>query len=82
MSKEPVYWITKDGTKMNVDDMTDNHVRNAFKLLLRRLEAVRKIKSENQLDEIKKKFLKQNDISNSGNFDDDLEPYAFDWMWK
>ena len=38
MSKETLYWTTKDGRKLNVDDMDDNHVRNAFKVLLRKLQ--------------------------------------------
>lgn len=38
MSKEPVYWTTKDGRKMNVDDMGNNHVRNAFKMVLRNIQ--------------------------------------------
>ena len=37
MSKD-VYWTTKDGKKMNVDDMDDKHVRNAFKMVLRNIE--------------------------------------------
>lgn len=36
---EPVYWTTAEGKKLNVDDMDDRHVRNAFKLLLRRIES-------------------------------------------
>lgn len=45
--KPPVYWTTKDGTKMNVDDMDENHVRNAFKMVLRNLDA--------HIEELKKK---------------------------
>lgn len=30
-------WIDKSGKKWNVDDMSDSHVRNCFKLLLRRI---------------------------------------------
>jgi len=30
-----LYWTTKTGVVINVDDMDDNHVRNAFKMLLR-----------------------------------------------
>ena len=37
---EEIYWTTKDGTKMNVDDMDDNHVRNAFKMVLRNIKAL------------------------------------------
>jgi hypothetical protein len=35
--KNPVFWTTSEGVKMNVDDMDDNHVRNAFKQLVRRI---------------------------------------------
>jgi hypothetical protein len=35
MSKEPVYWITKSGTKINVDHMDLNHLRNTLKMLIR-----------------------------------------------
>ena len=30
-----IYWTTRSGAVINVDDMTDQHVRNAFKMLLR-----------------------------------------------
>jgi hypothetical protein len=30
-----LYWTTKTGVVINVDDMDDEHVRNAFKMLLR-----------------------------------------------
>jgi len=39
MGKNDVYWVTKDGRKMNVDDMSDQHVRNAFKMVLKNIEA-------------------------------------------
>jgi hypothetical protein len=35
MSKEPVYWTTKSGTKINVDHMDLNHLRNTLKMLIR-----------------------------------------------
>ncbi len=34
-----LYWKTKDGRKINVDDMDDQHVRNAFKMILRKLKS-------------------------------------------
>lgn len=34
-----LYWTTKTGVIMNVDDMDDNHVRNAFKMLLRKIQS-------------------------------------------
>jgi len=32
--REPVYWETKDGKKINVDDMTEEHAKNALKCML------------------------------------------------
>lgn len=32
---EKVYWTTATGQKIDVDDMSDAHVRNAFKMILR-----------------------------------------------
>lgn len=37
-----VYWTTKDGKVMDVDSMSDTHVRNAFKMLLRNIEKLSK----------------------------------------
>lgn len=38
----PVYWRMRNGKIINVDDMDNNHVRNAFKMLLRNLHKVKK----------------------------------------
>ena len=32
------YWTTKDGTKIDVDDMSTEHLRNALKMILRNIE--------------------------------------------
>lgn len=39
-----VYWTMKDGTKINVDDMDINHLRNTLKMLIRNADniAIRK----------------------------------------
>lgn len=34
--KEPVYWKTKDDKRINVDDMTEEHLRNVLKLIIKR----------------------------------------------
>jgi len=39
MKINKLYWKTKDGRKINVDDMDDKHIRNAFKMILRNLQA-------------------------------------------
>ena len=35
MSKEIVYWKQKNGKSVSVDDMDTNHIKNAFKMLIR-----------------------------------------------
>jgi hypothetical protein len=38
MNKEDLeYWTTAEGKRLHVDEMDDKHVRNAFKMLLRRI---------------------------------------------
>jgi hypothetical protein len=39
MNKKDYYWMTKDGQKINVDDMDLNHLRNTLKMILRNIEA-------------------------------------------
>ena len=65
--KEPVYWTTKDGVKMNVDHMDNTHIRNAFKMLIRQVEQFRKGIAELEAKEIAKKeasrFIIHGDIA-------------------
>ena len=35
------YWTTKDGTKIDVDDMSVDHLRNVLKMILRNLDNAR-----------------------------------------
>ncbi len=30
------YWTTRDGRKINLNDMTESHLRNTLKLLIRK----------------------------------------------
>jgi hypothetical protein len=47
MNNKDYYWITKDGQKINVDNMDVNHLRNTLKMIIRNIEAVeRKNKSK------------------------------------
>ncbi len=34
--KEKIYWTMKNGEKIDVDEMTESHLRNTLKLILRR----------------------------------------------
>lgn len=42
MNKKDYYWMTKDGQKINVDDMDVNHLRNTLKMIIRNIEASEK----------------------------------------
>jgi hypothetical protein len=48
---EKVYWITKQGQKLDIDNMSDAHVRNAFKMILRHSKLLK------EQEEAKKKAL-------------------------
>ena len=37
MNQLKVYWTMKDGQKISVDDMDEQHVRNSLKMVLRKL---------------------------------------------
>jgi hypothetical protein len=42
----PVYWKMRNGNLINVDDMDNNHVRNAFKMLLRNIQKLQQNNSK------------------------------------
>lgn len=48
------YWRTKDGTDMDVDDMTPEHLRNVLKLIIRR-RGEKKSSTDTMLEEVKRK---------------------------
>jgi len=77
MSKELIYWTTKDGTKMNVDDMDDNHVRNAFKMLLRKVNAY----IEEQKNPTPLEIRSQGEIAQMMIDDGMFEEMDEDWDW-
>jgi hypothetical protein len=39
METKKYYWTMKDGKKIDVDDMTESHLKNVLKLLLTRNES-------------------------------------------
>ena len=58
--KQEVKWTTKDGKVMLVDDMTEQHAKNALKMLIRNINSIRKeLKKMNQ----KPKFEIHGDIA-------------------
>ena len=38
MNNKDYYWMTKDGQKINVDDMDVNHLRNTLKMIIRNVQ--------------------------------------------
>jgi len=54
------YWTTKDGTKIDIDKMSIDHLRNCLKMVVRAVE-----KKE-------KKFKLNGDIANMYNDDEEL----------
>ena len=40
-SKEQVYWKTKDGRVMLVDDMDEQHAKNALKMMIRNMKLIK-----------------------------------------
>ena len=58
--KQEVKWTTKDGKVMLVDDMTEQHAKNALKMLIRNINSIREeLKKMNQ----KPKFEIHGDIA-------------------
>lgn len=64
MGKDKYYWTMKNGEKIDVDEMTENHLRNTLKMILRNR---------------KENTYRGDELHPSGN---DLELYAYDYMWK
>ena len=57
----PVYWKMRNGKLISVDDMDNNHVRNAFKMLLRNLQKLQ------QKQVTKEEFTLNGDMAQSFN---------------
>jgi hypothetical protein len=72
-------WTTKDGRVMDVDSMSDEHVRNAFKMLLR---TINKLKAEKQRSV--RNITLSGDMAqqfNQTNFEDDNDE-RLDEVWE
>jgi hypothetical protein len=51
------YWTTKEGVKLDVDLMSETHLRNVVKMILRNIEAP--IKKRTQIGNIESNFLEE-----------------------
>lgn len=50
---DKVYWTTKNGKKIDVDLMDENHLRNTLKMILRAREARKKSASIDNEDKLR-----------------------------
>ena len=49
--KEQVYWQTKDGRVMLVDDMDEQHAKNALKMMIRNMKLIKEyIQNSNKVN--------------------------------
>lgn len=51
------YWTTKDGQKIDVDLMTESHLRNVLKMILRNIETP--TKKRTKIGNIENNFLEE-----------------------
>lgn len=56
-------WTTRDGKKINVDDMDINHLRNSLKMCMRNMEFVRKELKKFAEEQAKPKFRVHGEIA-------------------
>lgn len=63
--KKEITWTTKEGKVMLIDDMTEQHAKNALKMMVRRFEEIRKIIKEEIINKqkVKPKFKIHGDIA-------------------
>ena len=69
MKNKEYFWTMKNGEKINVDDMTESHLKNVLKLIIRRAKEEPK-DCEHHVD----------DAMDLASYDD--TPFCDDWMWK
>jgi len=67
MENRKYFWTMKNGKKINVDDMTESHLRNVLKLIIKRNGGVQKTCPHNIKDAMDSC---------------DNTPFCDDWMWK
>ncbi len=69
------YWTMKNGTKIDVDKMTESHLRNVLKMIIRN-------SSKNTSNGVASFSKSEIDAITGGDSVADIEPYCDDWMWK
>jgi hypothetical protein len=49
MKTEIIYWTTKDGNKINIDEMSIEHLRNTLKLIVSKNQSIKKTHPYNSI---------------------------------
>jgi hypothetical protein len=57
--REPIYWTTREGKRILVDDLTESHAKNTLKMILRN--------RQNALSKRKHEFKLNGDMANQFN---------------
>lgn len=71
-----VYWTTAEGLVLDIDLMSEQHVRNAFKMIVKQLNEAKKAKCVEE-----KKFTLNGDMANEFNsFSEDEEEDPADFI--
>ena len=67
MVNEKIYWTMKNGKKIDIDQMTKDHLRNILKMIVRNNDI------NNKFEEYRKSAIKEQQ---------NLEPFCDDYLWK
>ena len=70
-----IYWTQKNGKKILVDDMTENHAKNMLKMLLRNME-ISKQKTQKEFTELTG-FKLNGDMANEFNDQQEMDADPF-----
>ncbi len=69
MSNEKIYWTMKNGNKIDVDQMTESHLRNTLKMIIRNSDKY----INDEYEKARDKAIKNQK---------DLTPFCDDRLWK
>lgn len=73
---EKVYWITKQGQKLDIDDMSEAHAKNILKMILRTSRAAQVKAREDFYNpkSIERKLLEEGIMEEQWEFLNDVKP--------
>ena len=64
MKKETIYWTTKNGNKIDIDDMSVDHLRNVLKMLVKYRNNYVQVQSQEDNSELaNRRYYENNSIA-------------------